>query len=41
MLLLTIFILTDGVEAGCGYDRLRPARDDWNEDLQAALRRRL
>ncbi len=27
-------------EGGCGYDRLRPSRDDWNEDLQAALRGR-
>nr|WP_123150824.1 DUF3991 and toprim domain-containing protein [Mesorhizobium delmotii] len=24
------------VEAGCGFERLRPAADDWNEDLRAA-----
>ncbi|RWI63621.1 MAG: DUF3991 domain-containing protein [Mesorhizobium sp.] len=23
------------VEAGCGFERLRPAADDWNEDLRA------
>ncbi|RWK66833.1 DUF3991 and toprim domain-containing protein [Mesorhizobium sp.] len=23
------------VEAGCGFERLRPASDDWNEDLRA------
>lgn len=27
------------VETGAGYDRLRPVRDDWNEELQAAVRR--
>ncbi|ARM91115.1 hypothetical protein RHEC894_PC00080 (plasmid) [Rhizobium sp. CIAT894] len=26
-------------EAGCGYERLRPVGDDWNEDLQASKRR--
>ncbi|CAM5278239.1 MAG: DUF3991 domain-containing protein [Xanthobacteraceae bacterium] len=25
-------------EAGCGYERLRPAREDWNEDLEVAIR---
>ncbi|RWB66234.1 MAG: DUF3991 domain-containing protein [Mesorhizobium sp.] len=24
------------VETGCGFERLRPAADDWNEDLRAA-----
>ncbi|MDX8499138.1 DUF3991 and toprim domain-containing protein [Mesorhizobium sp. VK4C] len=24
------------MEAGCGFERLRPAADDWNEDLRAA-----
>ncbi|TIV55180.1 MAG: toprim domain-containing protein, partial [Mesorhizobium sp.] len=23
------------VEAGCGFERLRPVADDWNEDLRA------
>ena len=25
-------------EAGCDYERLRPAREDWNEDLEVAIR---
>ncbi|TGQ13610.1 DUF3991 domain-containing protein [Mesorhizobium sp. M00.F.Ca.ET.217.01.1.1] len=28
---------TIAVEAGCGFERLRPAADDWNEDLRAAI----
>lgn len=27
-------------EVGCGYERLRPVHDDWNEELQAALKQR-
>lgn len=28
------------VEAGCGYERLQPTADDWNEDLKAMKERR-